>query len=518
MGTYQTTACGGSSDRACSACATCAPGTYEATACLPNANRTCVACTACGANQYETRPCSASSNRTCVTCATCGAGRYQAAACSANSDTVCGDCDANCSACTGPGACTACRSGYVLAGGSCALSGKTCASIHVADSAAPSGVYLLDPERGSATNAFAAYCDMTNDGGGWMKILQYHDAPYTPTSAAVGNIAVAATDAFAKLADIDVNRLAGVANYREFRFQGGQSSKKVFVRTRAYWNDPARGEGLVLSGTTQACEAVTNCAYGNVTSPRNTIDSTQWVPASAADDQDRYVTDYDTTPGCIGISTTQRCFNAGATTQNALIRDMSIWVREPPASVNTIVFYQLYEGTGLLANDTSGHGNNATILSGTWTTGHIDKALAGALRTGNPVPVTATVSVSLWVRRDGSGAGMSRILSWNNDGLELADLGAGSLGVQVPGLGWQPTGATLDATFHQVGVTAGGGTVTVYLDGVPKYAVPATVNLSGPMSIGTRWNTSESWNGAFDQVRVYDRLLTAADMAALAQE
>jgi hypothetical protein len=113
---------------------------------------------------------------------------------------------------------------------------------------------------------------------------------------------------------------------------------------------------------------------------------------------------------------------------------------------------------------------------------------------------------------------MARILSWNNDGLELADLGSGSLGIQVPGLGWQSTGATLDASFHQVGVTASGGIVTVYLDGVQKYSASASVNLSGRMSIGTRWNNSEAWNGAFDQIRVYDRLLTAADMAALAQE
>ena len=38
------------------------------------------------------------------------------------------------------------------------------------------------------------------------------------------------------------------------------------------------------------------------------------------------------------------------------------------------------------------------------------------------------------------------------------------------------------------------------------------------MSIGTRWNGVESWVGAINQVRVYDRVLTAAEIGALAQE
>jgi hypothetical protein len=38
------------------------------------------------------------------------------------------------------------------------------------------------------------------------------------------------------------------------------------------------------------------------------------------------------------------------------------------------------------------------------------------------------------------------------------------------------------------------------------------------MSIGTRWNNAESWVGALDQVRVFDRALTAAEILTLSQE
>jgi hypothetical protein len=38
------------------------------------------------------------------------------------------------------------------------------------------------------------------------------------------------------------------------------------------------------------------------------------------------------------------------------------------------------------------------------------------------------------------------------------------------------------------------------------------------MSIGTHWNSVESWVGAVDQVRVYTRVLTAAEIGALTEK
>jgi len=62
------------------------------------------------------------------------------------------------------------------------------------------------------------------------------------------------------------------------------------------------------------------------------------------------------------------------------------------------------------------------------------------------------------------------------------------------------------------------GLFRVYFDGMQKYISGATVNLAGQMSIGTRWNGAQSWVGAVDQVRVFDRALTSAEIAILSQE
>ena len=569
-GQYETGACGGTNNRVCSPCTTCTTGQYETSACTPTTNRTCATCATCGAGQFQVAACGTTTNTVCATCGVCSAGQYRAQACGATTDTiclpcstcnagqyrtaactstantvcatcstcpvgqfvvtacglttdtVCAACDAHCDACTGTGICTACAAGYALLGGGCVSTGTTCLGIHTANPTAPDGAYQLDPDAGSSANAFFAYCDMTTDGGGWMKILQYTDAAYTPSAAAVGNIAVAGIPAMAKLSDASINSLANLATVREYRFQGATSPNKLFMRASATWDDTARGEGLILTGKGLACEATAICPYVAVTANNPTIDSFAWVPSftGGQNNADRYFTDIDDVTKCYNpSSSTQRCYSSGLTTGHALIPNFSIWVRELPITRDGIILYTLNENTGTAVGDASGNGHNATVVAGSWTPGHTGSALLGSLRTDAGVPVTDAVTVSLWVRRDGPGTGDTRILSWDNDGLELADRNhANDLAVSVPGLGFQSTGATFGAGFHHIAVSSGGGTLRVYVDGTQRYVTGATINLAGLMSIGTRWTGADSWVGAVDQVRVYDRVLTTAEVAILSQE
>ena len=90
---------------------------------------------------------------------------------------------------------------------------------------------------------------MTSDGGGWMKILQYNNAPYTPTAAAVGDHRVGGNPAIAKLADTNINTLSvDSGTYREYRFQGDDVDEEAVHEGQRAWNDTARGEGLILTG------------------------------------------------------------------------------------------------------------------------------------------------------------------------------------------------------------------------------------------------------------------------------
>ena len=46
----------------------------------------------------------------------------------------------------------------------------SCMAIKSANPSAPDGIYLLDPDGGSTSNAFHTHCDMTTDGGGWTLV------------------------------------------------------------------------------------------------------------------------------------------------------------------------------------------------------------------------------------------------------------------------------------------------------------------------------------------------------------
>ncbi|XP_068681701.1 uncharacterized protein [Montipora foliosa] len=71
---------------------------------------------------------------------------------------------ANCTNTIGSYNCT-CKKGYGGDGRNC--SGKDCLHIKTRGLSRGDGIYLLNPDAGSPSNAFQAYCDMTSYNGGW---------------------------------------------------------------------------------------------------------------------------------------------------------------------------------------------------------------------------------------------------------------------------------------------------------------------------------------------------------------
>lgn len=190
----------------------------------------------------------------------------------------------------------------------------------------------------------------------------------------------------------------------------------------------------------------------------------------------------------------------------------------------------LDETSGTTAVDISGQSNNGTLYNGpVWTTGaiggglrldgtndYLSRSSVQGLPSGNTphtvagwIKVNALPSNRAWIALLGSaGTGSHHWLINSSGGTAFGAWAGGQVSPSLPVGVWKHVAITFD-----------GVTLTGYVDGVAFNSKPATFNLQGgnPLSIGKMILSGENYfNGVVDDMRVYDRALDAAEVAALA--
>jgi Concanavalin A-like lectin/glucanases superfamily/Domain of unknown function (DUF1929) len=212
------------------------------------------------------------------------------------------------------------------------------------------------------------------------------------------------------------------------------------------------------------------------------------------------------------------------------------------ANSGLVAAWSFSEGTGTTATDLSGHGNNGTISGATWTTqGKFGSALSFN-GTSSKVTVADAASLDLstamtleaWVMPSAVMTGWKSVIDKNTDGYYL--MASSSSGCKS-GVGCSmavggtfsngnqnlfgpapPTAGppVLPAnTWHHVAATLLAGNLHLYLDGVEKatraQAAPFTPT-TGTLQIGADAYAGEYFKGVIDEVRIYNRALSVAEI------
>ncbi len=214
--------------------------------------------------------------------------------------------------------------------------------------------------------------------------------------------------------------------------------------------------------------------------------------------------------------------------------DAHLEIGSSPVPANGLVtYYKMDETTGTTASDGSGNGNDAE-LSGTgqsWQIGQMNNAAdftnsgISYFRSGSTINISNSqgFTVGAWVRTDDIGSA-TRMIVQHEDGAEtgrslLAMTSTGSL-FTFTGNGATEGGTLSPGQWHHVMITAGSGTVRLYLDGTQVGSQSRDVESNNArIRIGnhkaSNAGVTRQWNGQIDEVVVYNRALNAAEVDAV---
>ncbi|MBA4387913.1 MAG: hypothetical protein C0404_08020 [Verrucomicrobia bacterium] len=191
---------------------------------------------------------------------------------------------------------------------------------------------------------------------------------------------------------------------------------------------------------------------------------------------------------------------------------------------NLVLWHKLNEAAGTTAADSSGSTNTGTVIGGaTWTPGRVDgglncdgvddgvtvAAVAGFAAGNTPHTISAWIKVNAlpsnraWIALLGNEANGSHHWLINNSGTTQFGLwGGGQLAPPLVVGQWKHVVMTFDGT-----------TLRGYVDGVTNGSVAATFNFAGvPFTVARQHNSENYFNGTVDDVRIYKRGLSAAEV------
>src|SRR5205809_1687899 len=212
---------------------------------------------------------------------------------------------------------------------------------------------------------------------------------------------------------------------------------------------------------------------------------------------------------------------------------VTIHVGGSPASAQTglVAAYSFDEGTGTTVADASGNNHTGTVSGATWTTaGRYGSALVFNGTTAKVTVLNAAsfglttgMTLEAWVYPTAVPTGWRAVIDKTVDGYYLM---ASSSPNDRPAVGgtWTagnqnlaaPSGLAVNTWTH-LAATFDGAMVRLYVNGVQVTSQAQATPLrttTGTLQIGADSYAGENFVGRIDEVRIYNRALTAAEIQA----
>jgi len=210
------------------------------------------------------------------------------------------------------------------------------------------------------------------------------------------------------------------------------------------------------------------------------------------------------------------------------------------ATTGGVAYWKLDETSGTTAADSSGSGNNGTLVNMTpasdWVAGHVNGGLDfdgsnDYVNCGNnsSLRITSNITVAAWIKtRDCGNGEYNPYVTKGDHSYGLQHRHSNELEFFIydsSSSNWYPAKYAVTSSFnnvwHHLAGTYNGSQVKLYVDGVLR----ATNNHTGSIASSTynvelgrcAEDTSRLYNGVLDSVRIYNRALSAAEITQLYQ-
>jgi len=217
---------------------------------------------------------------------------------------------------------------------------------------------------------------------------------------------------------------------------------------------------------------------------------------------------------------------------NTTTRTLTVTYTAPSQTPGLVAAYAFAEGSGTTTADASGNSNTGTLTAATWTTaGRSGSALTfNGTSSWVTIPATpaldlpTTLTVEAWVYPTSLTNWRTVVLkeaAWGYTYALYASDGAGHPAGHLMNKGSQqavqvigPSSLPLNAWSH-LAMTFDGATLRLFVNGSPvasQATTGAAATSTGPLRLGGNGRWGEYFAGRIDEVRLYNRALTQAEV------